>query len=808
MNKKLRIIIVEDCAADVELVKHELRRAGLSVSLHRAQNEADLTGALKEFPPDLVLSDCALPDFSGLEALALMRKQLPETPFIALSGSIDEESAVELIKRGATDYVSKHNLAKLPPAIQRAMNEVRQREEKHRAEVSQRDSESRFRAIFEGAGTGIAVEDLQGRIVETNRALQQMLGYTAEELQAITRRDFTHAHDHKEDQAHYKRLLTGESDYYQVEKRFVRKDGRIIWGRLTVSMVRDAAGRPQFPLAMIEDITERQRAEEAHLQHASIVEYSNDAIISTTFDGIIFNWNPAAERVYGHTAREANGRSISLIIPPDKEEEFTQILERIKRGERIDNFETVRVRKDGSLIHVSVTTSPIKDASGKVMGASSISRDITSRKQAEEALRKSEAGLARAQHIARLGNWEWDLKTDAMTWSEELYRIFGLKGGEFGGTHAAFLEHLPPEDRQLLVRAEQETRAAHKPFSLDHRILTAAGEIKTVNQQAELLLDDKGKPLRLLGTMLDITQRKRAENRSAAFSKLGQRLSSTTTAAAAARIIVEVADNLLGWDSCRLDLCSPEAGLLNSVLSVDIVNGKRQDVAHIYNNTPPSPRVRQIMEKGAELILRQDAPKPGEFIPFGDTGRPSASLLYVPVRNGPEVIGVLSIQSYAPNAYTQDDLTTLKALADHCGGALERIRAEAENQALAAFPQFNPNPVLELAVDGTINYFNEAAEQMASALGKNIPSSFSRRKRRFGWANASPPARANSGTRPSLKTALFPGRFFPSRRWASSIATRRTSPSARTWRRSCARRKRWSPWASSPAASPMISTTS
>ena len=256
--------------------------------------------------------------------------------------------------------------------------------------------------------------------------------------------------------------------------------------------------------------------------------------------------------------REANGRSISIITPPEKEEESAQILERIKRGERIDNFETIRARKDGSRIHVSVTISPIKDVSGKNIGASSISRDITERKQAEEALRQSEAGLARAQRIAHLGSWELDLKTDALTWSDETYRIFGLTRGQFEGTSASFFQRVHPEDRELLVRMKEETLKNGKPYGVDHRIVLPNGEIKTVNEQAEVVFDEKGNPVRFLGTVLDITERKRAENRSAAFSQLGQRLSSATTAAAAAGIIVEVADNLLGWDACGIDLCSPD----------------------------------------------------------------------------------------------------------------------------------------------------------------------------------------------------------------------------------------------------------
>ena len=722
MSKKINILLVEDCAADGELVEHELRRAGLHFAMQMVEHEAEFVRVLKESPPDIVLSDYALPAFSGMEALSLLKQLQPEIPFIALSGKVGEEVAAELIKRGATDFVSKEKLTVLGPAIQRAMNEVRHRKEKQNAESSFRESESRFRAVFEGAGTGIAVEDLNGRIMETNRALQQMLGYTAEELQAITRRDFTHSRDNKEDTEHFRKLLAGSSDYYQMEKRFVRKDGRIIWGRLTVSMVRDSGGKPQFPLAMIEDITERQRAEEAHQQFAAIVESSNDAIVSKTFDGIIFSWNRAAELVFGYMAREANGHPASIIIPPDKEEEFAQIAERIKRGERIDSFETTRLRKDGSIIHVSVTTSAITDASGKIIGISSISRDITQRKRAEAALRKSEASLARAQRIAHLGNWEWDLKSDAMTLSDETLRIFGLKAEEFGGTHAAFLEHLLPDDRRILLEAEKAGLASHKPFSVDHRILTPAGEIKTVNQQAEIVLGDKGSPARMLGTILDITQRKRAENRSAAFSKLGQQLSSAATAEEAGRIIVETADYLLSWDSCTLDLCSPDLKNFNSVIAIDIVGGKRKDVSKVYVDSPPSPKMRKIVENGAELILRQRPPKKGEFIPFGDTSRPSASLMYVPVRNGPKVIGVLSIQSYATVAYSQDDLNTLQALADHCGGALERIRAGVENKKLAAFAQFNPNPVFELNAEGNVNYCNDAAEQMSRSLGKIHPS--------------------------------------------------------------------------------------
>jgi two-component system, cell cycle sensor histidine kinase and response regulator CckA len=389
VSAKLRFIILEDNAEDAALLEQRLRDAGLEFSAHRVHDKDGFLKALKE-PSDLILADYSLPDFSGLEALTLFRKDHAETPFIVVSGRIGEEKAAELMRKGATNFVPKGQLEKLPDVVRQELKEASELRQKAREERMRRSTESRFRALFECVGAGISIEDLRGTIVQTNRALQQMLGYDAEELLVLKRSDFTHSKDLKEETDHFKRLLAGKSDHYRVEKRFVRRDGRIFWGRLTVSIVRDTNGEPQFTVAMIEDITERQRAEEAHMQFSSLVEFSNDAIISKTLDGVIYSWNPAAERLFGYTTAEANGRSITLITPPDQEAQAMELLERLKRGERTDTFETTRQRKDGLVIHVSVTTSPIKDLAGKVTGASSIYRDITERKRGEQVLRKSQ----------------------------------------------------------------------------------------------------------------------------------------------------------------------------------------------------------------------------------------------------------------------------------------------------------------------------------------------------------------------------------------------------------------------------------
>jgi two-component system, chemotaxis family, CheB/CheR fusion protein len=153
-------------------------------------------------------------------------------------------------------------------------------------------------------------------------------------------------------------------------------------------------GAPQMILLAIEDVTERQRIDTATASLAAIVNSSDDAIIGKDFNGVITSWNKSAERLFGYTAQEAIGQPITMLIPPDRQHEEPEILARLKRGESVNHFETVRLRKNRSLLEISLTISPIKDATGRVIGASKIARDITERKRTEDACARARNAIA------------------------------------------------------------------------------------------------------------------------------------------------------------------------------------------------------------------------------------------------------------------------------------------------------------------------------------------------------------------------------------------------------------------------------
>lgn len=257
-----------------------------------------------------------------------------------------------------------------------------------------------FRDVFNASPMGIAVENLDGQPLFANPALCSFLGFSEEELRSKHCVQFSPPEDSEKDWTLFQQLRAGSIDHYQLEKRYFRRDGSLVWGRLSISLLKS---RPSpLVIAMVEDITAKKTAEEAQFRHVAIVESSEDAIISKNLDGIITSWNAGAERIFGYGEAEVIGHPITILFPPELKVEENKILETMRAGGRYKHYETVRITKAGKNVDVSLSIFPIKDSTGKLEGISTIARDISERKKAlTDMTRKLIA--AQEQERARIG---------------------------------------------------------------------------------------------------------------------------------------------------------------------------------------------------------------------------------------------------------------------------------------------------------------------------------------------------------------------------------------------------------------------
>ncbi|MEK6262086.1 MAG: PAS domain S-box protein [Planctomycetota bacterium] len=268
--------------------------------------------------------------------------------------------------------------------------------ERRRSEMALRDSAARKTAMFESALDCIISINHEGTIIEFNAAAERTFGHRREDVlgQELAQVIIPTAYRERHRKGLAKYLATGEGPILnqRLELPALRADGTEFPVELTVTRV--PAIEPPLFSAYLRDITERRQAEEALGRLAAIVESSDDAIVSKSLDGVITSWNRGAEMIFGYTAQEAVGRHISFIIPAERLSEEDEVLSRLRRGEKVDHFETERQTKDGRRINISLTVSPVKDKAGRIIGASKVARDITARKRAEEELRHLAAKLS------------------------------------------------------------------------------------------------------------------------------------------------------------------------------------------------------------------------------------------------------------------------------------------------------------------------------------------------------------------------------------------------------------------------------
>jgi len=267
-----------------------------------------------------------------------------------------------------------------------------------RVQTALRESEERFRGVIESAMDAIITINEQHRIVMFNRAAETVFGCPAEQALGTNTERFVPQRYRSAHASHIRkfaqtgitsRRMSGVAGLWAL-----RSDGTEFPIEASISQV--TAGGEKLLSVILRDITERRNVEAANLRLAAIVESSTDAIISKDLNGIIISWNQGAQQMFGYSAQEIVGHPVARLIPPGRQSEENDILERVRRGERVQPFETVRLRKDGKEIQVSAAASPVKDAAGRVIGASKIARDITEQKRVQAELQKQRAELARS----------------------------------------------------------------------------------------------------------------------------------------------------------------------------------------------------------------------------------------------------------------------------------------------------------------------------------------------------------------------------------------------------------------------------
>jgi PAS domain S-box-containing protein len=640
-----QLLLVEDRTADADLLILELRRAGVRAEVKVVSTRAAYLDAL-DSDLDAILSDFDLPQFGAKEALTLLQARKLDVPFIVVSGTIGEETAVEIMKRGATDYLLKDRLARLPQALTRAIgaaqlrhknesNEkalrlsaiqtgesLRRRNEQYRVlfatypsptwvyddktlafvavndaavrhygysrehflamtirdirpqedipallvqqndlddgpqhagvwrhrkkngeviladiHVSQiqfegrkahlvvatditqqrrgeeaiRRSESRLRAIIDNEPECVKTVSAEGLLLEMNAAGLKMI--EAENLAQVSGWPVTNL-VHPDDRLLFKQLHDKASagGAGQLRFRVVSLKGRERWMETHSVGLDDGQPGPRSVLSVTRDITDQLAAAEGMRMQANMLDQVGQAVIATDLDDKVIYANRFAAELYGWTSpEEICGTAITdLTVPTTSRTQADEIMAKVSQGNKWSG-EFVCRRRDGSKFDAFCTTSPLFNKEGARVGSIGTSTDISERKKAEATLQKSEADLAKAQRIAHLGSWEWNLITGEVLWSAEFYHIFGLSPDLTKPSYDVFQAATHPDDRESVTKAVDRSLASGEPFDLDFRIIRPDGVELTIHETAEMAYDESGKALRMTGIVQDITERKQRE---------------------------------------------------------------------------------------------------------------------------------------------------------------------------------------------------------------------------------------------------------------------------------------------------------
>ena len=690
MGKGLKILILEDRVSDAMLVKFELRKINWEFESKVVQDENNLLKELAVFKPDIILSDYSMPQFTGLDALEIAKKKCPGIPFIIVTGSLNEEIAVECMRQGAWDYVIKDKLSRLGPVMKRALKEA----EEHKTRKKTEEINLRLAEIIRNAGDGIILTNPEGKTYYVNPSFEKMSGYTLSELlntdpaNQILSEDTTAIA--KEIRSEVK--TKGE---WKGELVCRRKNGEIYPIDTRVFAIRSSKGELVEIAAIQQDISERKQAEkvlaESELQFRSLSDASMEGI-GIIQDGKVVVANKKVCELFGYDQNEIIGKPLlELVALESRELALKNFRDRYK-----EPFEIVAFRKNGSKFFAEVCGKSIefKGQPGRVIAI----RDITERKQAEKDLEnlykkseksrtsllniledvtEKEAALRESQErfqdiVTNTGDWIWEIDREGRyTYcSPVVKQVLGYEPDAVLGKH--FYDFFHPDERDDMKKAAFNLFQKKEKFKdLINRNAHKDGSVIFLETNGVPLLDDKGNLSGYRGVDRDITERIQAEKIQRALYDISNALNSVDNLRELFLKIREFLGNVIDTTNFYVALYDKKTNMLSLPFDVD-----EKDDFEIF---PAGKTLTAYVIKTGKPLLVDDKLL-DRLIKEGHVesiGAPSEIWLGVPLKVESEIIGVIAVQSYDdPNLYTEKDIDILTFISEEIALAIKHKQAD------------------------------------------------------------------------------------------------------------------------------------
>jgi PAS domain S-box-containing protein len=528
--------------------------------------------------------------------------------------------------------------------------------------------------------------------------------------------------------------------------------------KCSATEVMDVVSNHQFALIrregeweIIESAEHRETAEalrENEEKYRAIFEQAADSIVLIDAEtGALVEFNDRAYESLGYTREEFQRLKIpDFEVIESREQVAKHIVEIVGQG--ADAFETRHRTKSGEIRDILVSSRRIS-IGGKDL-VQSIWRDITERKQAEEALARSEERYGMAQRAANVGSWDWNILTGALVWSEQIEPMFGFGKGEFGGTYEAFLDCVHPEDRQFVSDSVDACIERSKDYKIEHRIVCPDGAVRWVSETGDVIRDKSGTAIRMLGIVQDITERKDTEQRQQLAGRILECLNREVAGMEIIRDVLALIKESAGFEAVGIRMHEGDdfpyfitKGFGAEFIEAENYLCARDENGEIIYDSQGKPHLECMC--GNVLRGRTDPASPlftegGSFWSNSTTKLLAStspeermghtrnrcnqagyeSVALIPLRSKDEIVGLLQLNDSRPGRFTAEMIHFLEKIGVSVGIALARIRAEEDVKNLAKFPSEDPYPVLRIAKDGTILYANSAGSELLEDWGCEV----------------------------------------------------------------------------------------